>query len=102
MLDLAVGKGVAKDIIDALRSVAYLLNIVPLPYTPRVQAIRELMQIAEAGSKWDGFNDQYWTIGQMVLWPITGDRWAVDQASNNSGRVASCLGRTGRKLFSTR
>jgi hypothetical protein len=92
LLDLAVGKGDAKDIIDALRPVAYLLNIVPSPYTPRVQAIRELMLIANAGQKWDGFDGQYWTTAQMVLWAITGDRWAVDNASNDSGQRGELFG----------
>jgi hypothetical protein len=92
LLDLAAGKGDAKDIIDALRPVAYLLNIVPLPYTPRVQAIRELMLIANAGQQWDGFDGQYWTTAQTVLWAITGDRWAVDQASNDSGRRGELFG----------
>jgi hypothetical protein len=95
---LATGQGSAKAIVDVLRSAPSLLDIVPLPYTPRVQAIREIMQIAAAGSKWDGFNDQYWTIGQMVLWAITGDRWAVDLASNNSGRCGELFGQDRAKV----
>jgi hypothetical protein len=95
---LVAGQGSAQAIIDALRSVPSLVDLVPLPYTPRIQAIRELIQIAEAGSAWDGFNDQYWTIGQMVLWATTGDRWAVDQASNDSGRRGELFGQDRAKV----
>jgi pyrimidine deaminase RibD-like protein len=96
---LAAGQGSAKTIVDVLRSAPSLLDLVPLPYTPRIQAIRELIQIANAGNEWDGFDhDQYWTTGQMVLWAITGDRWAVDQASNDSGRLGEIFGQDRAKV----
>jgi hypothetical protein len=84
---LATGQGSAQAIIDVLRPVLSLLNVVPLPHTPRILAIRELAQIANFPPEWNGFDDdQYFTTGQMVLWAMMGDRWAVDQASNDSGR----------------
>jgi hypothetical protein len=95
---LARGEGSAKAIIDILKPVPSLLDIVRLPLTPRIQAIRELVQIENSPPEWDGFHDRYWTTGQMVLWAITADRWAVDQASNDSGRLGDDWGQHKAKL----
>jgi hypothetical protein len=96
---LATGQGSAQAIIDILRPVSSLLEIMPMPHTPRILAIRELTQIASFPPEWNGFDDdQYFTIGQMVLWAMTGDRWAVDQASNDSGRRGEFFGQDRAKI----
>jgi hypothetical protein len=96
---LATGQGSPKAIIDVLRSAPSLWDVLPLPWTPRIQAIRELLPVAAAGNEWDGFHDQYWTTGQTVLWAVTGDRWAVDQASNDSGRLGEIWGQDKAKVM---
>jgi hypothetical protein len=78
--DLTTGEGDVKTLIEVLRPVRYLLDA--LPHTPRVLAVRELTASPPNLSGCD--DDPYWTPGQMILWAITGDRWAVDQASNGS------------------
>jgi hypothetical protein len=37
--------------------------------------------------EWNGFQDEFWSLGQMILWIVTGDPDEVDQASDDSGRV---------------
>jgi hypothetical protein len=37
--------------------------------------------------EWNGFEDEFWSLGQMILWIITRDPDEVDRASDDSGRV---------------
>jgi hypothetical protein len=37
--------------------------------------------------EWNGFQDEFWSLGQMLLWIVTRDPDEVDQASDDSGRV---------------
>jgi hypothetical protein len=63
-----------------------------LPDTPLVRTVRELVQLLNAPDEWNGYLDAYWTIEQTVLWVVTGDRWAVDQASSDSGKYGETWG----------
>jgi hypothetical protein len=37
--------------------------------------------------EWNGFQDEFWSLGQMILWIVTRDPDEVDQASDDAGRV---------------
>jgi hypothetical protein len=37
--------------------------------------------------EWNGFQDEFWSLGQMMLWIITRDPDEVDQASDDAGGV---------------
>jgi hypothetical protein len=43
-------------------------------------------------SEWNGFQDAFWSLGQMILWIVTRDPDDVDQASDDAGRVGSRSG----------
>jgi hypothetical protein len=37
--------------------------------------------------EWNGFQDEFWSLGQMILWIITRDPDEIDQTSDDAGRV---------------
>jgi hypothetical protein len=42
--------------------------------------------------EWNGFEDEFWSLGQMILWIVTRDPDEVDQDSDDSGRVGPRCG----------
>jgi hypothetical protein len=83
--DLETGKGSTLATAKIFRSVPQLLDV--FPDTPLVRKVRELIQMLNAPQEWDGYLDELWTLGQTLLWIVTGDPWVVDQGSNDSGRL---------------
>jgi hypothetical protein len=89
--DLETGKGSTLATARAFRSAPpHVLDM--LPGTPLVRKVQALVQMLNVPDEWNGFLDRYWTIGQAVLWVVTGDRWVVDQASNDSGKYGETWG----------
>jgi hypothetical protein len=89
--DLETGKGSTLATAKIFRSVPHVLLV--LPDTPLVRKVWELAQMLNAPDEWNGYLDTYWTIGQTVLWVVTGDPWVVHQASNVSGKHGELCGR---------
>jgi hypothetical protein len=90
--NLENGKGSTLAIAKILQPAPHLLDMWSLPDSQLVRKVRELVQMQNAPEEWDGYLDAYWTIGQTVLWVATGDRWVVDQASNDSGKEGEIWG----------
>jgi hypothetical protein len=90
LCDLEAGKVSTLATAKKFRSAPQLLDV--LPDTPLVRKVRELVQMLDAPEEWNGYLDAYWTMGQTVLWVVTGDCWVVDQASNDSGKHSETLG----------
>jgi hypothetical protein len=42
--------------------------------------------------EWNGFQDEFWSLEQMILWIITRDPDDVDQASDDAGRIGGMYG----------
>ena len=84
IIEIATGAGSAESVGMALRSAWHLLQGEVHSHDPRIAAMLKL--VLNPNDR-DGFNDLYWTPQQMLLWATTGNRWAVQQASNDSGRL---------------
>jgi hypothetical protein len=83
--DLEAGQGSTLATARIFRSAPQLLDL--LTDTPLVRKVCELVQMLNAPQEWNGYLDELWTLGQTILWIVTGDPWVVDQASNDSGRL---------------
>jgi hypothetical protein len=42
--------------------------------------------------EWNGFQDEFWSLGQIILWIVTRDPDDVDRASDDAGRVGARIG----------
>jgi hypothetical protein len=88
--NLEAGKVSTLATAKIFRSAPHVLEM--LSGTPLVQKVRELVQMLNAPSEWEGYLDQFWTLGQTILWIVTRDPWVVDQTSNDSGRLGETWG----------
>jgi hypothetical protein len=60
----------------------------------QMKSFSDARSTANAGidEQWDGFEDPFWNVGQLILWAATGNRRYVDQASDNCGEYGELYG----------